>query len=104
MRDKNRDYACPATRADNEEETQARFEMFRSATESYNKVMASHKKGCYHVEISCDTDISQFDSCVRTEMRRSVFDAMFSRFRAEGRYGDMTMIWPTTGSWSRDTF
>ena len=104
MRDNNRDYAHPATRAGDEQETQARFEMFRSATESYNQVMASHTRGCYHVEIVCDTDISQFDSWVRTEMRRTVFDAMFSRFRAEGRYGDMTMIWHDNANWSRDTF
>ena len=76
MRDNNRDYAQPATRAGDEQKL-TRFEMFSQQLKSYNQVMASHTRGCYHVEIVCDTDISQFDSCVRTEMRRTVFDAMF---------------------------
>jgi len=104
MRDNNRDYAVPASRAQNENESQVRFRMFKAATESYNQVMADKKIGCYNVEISCEIDISEFDVDVRSEMRRTVFDAMFSRFRAEGRYGDMTMIWYNNANWSRDTY
>jgi len=104
MRDNKRDYAQPASRAQNENESQVRFRMFKAATESYNQVMADKKIGCYSVEISCEIDISEFDAGVRSEMKCTVFDAMFSRFRAEGRYGDMTMIWCDEGAWSRDTY
>ena len=61
-----------------------------------------------NVNITFDMTVFEGDrwdeNSTRRKMESVIFNSLFSRFRAEGRYGEMTVTYADTGAASRDTF
>lgn len=75
------------------------------ATQSYNTNAMTTIETGGDVFVEVKTDMSVFGT--NTEQRKMmgvIFDSMFSRFRAEGRYGEMTVSFANGSTWQRDTY
>ena len=74
--------------------------------------MASMTSQNDSIEVVINFDMSVFGEgdfwktdTPRTQMESVIFNSMFSRFRAEGRYGEMSVIYVGSGhGGSRDTY
>ena len=62
------------------------------------------------INIKINFDMTVFDgdrwdeNSTRYQMESVIFNSLFARFRAEGRYGQMSVTYPDTGECTRDTF
>ena len=98
-----RDYGNPQHRADRDstEETAAMRQAMASAHSSYT---VSSMSSSGSVEVHVMVDMSVFGTRYE-DMMSVVFDSCFARFRAEGRYGEMSMTFSDSGrTWYRDTY
>ena len=105
----SRDYGNPEYRASTPEHKAAMRQVMAIAHNAYT--MASMTSNNDSIEVVIDFDMAVFGDgdfwdydAPRTQMESVIFNSMFSRFRAEGRYGEMTVSFGGGHGGSRDTY
>tara|TARA_R100000406_G_scaffold52026_1_gene35374 strand:- start:187 stop:510 length:324 start_codon:yes stop_codon:yes gene_type:complete len=102
------DYGNPQYRARGEEEQASMRQAMAYAHQSFS--MNGSVRGSVNVHIPMYIANHFGAYCPWDEDNRAaqifsvIFDSCFARFRAEGRYGEMTMSFIDTGESSRDTY
>ena len=108
MARRTHDYGNPQYRARGEEEEASMRQAMAYAHQSFTMNSKGGDSVAVHIPMNIVDHFGHYtpwdEDNRAAQIFAVIFDSCFARFRAEGRYGEMTMSFNDTGESSRDTY